>query len=83
MSGGKESAESANEDQLLAYDPDEDNNAGISGEKHLDTPSVMAAKAPVSDSNISMSHADITLLSSAILTLSQKIDKFEEAKVNG
>lgn len=83
MSGGKESAESANEDQLLAYDPDEDNNAGISGEKHLDTPSVMAAKAPVSDSNISMSHADVKLLSSAILTLSQKIDKFEEFPSKG
>lgn len=55
MSGGKESAESANEDQLLAYDPDEHNNAGISGEKHLDTPSVIAAKAPVNDSNNSMS----------------------------
>ena len=83
MSGGKESAESANEDQLLAYDPDEDNNAGISGEKHLDTPSVMAAKALVSDSNISMSHADVKLLSSAILTLSQKIDKFEEFPSKG
>ena len=55
MSGGKESAESANEDQLLAYDPDEHNNAGISGEKHLDTPSVIAAKAAVNDSNNSMS----------------------------
>jgi len=83
MSGGKESAESANEDQLLAYDQDEHNNAGISGEKHLDTPSVMAAKAPVSDSNISMSHADVKLLSSAILTLSQKMDKFEEFPSKG
>ena len=83
MSGVKDSAESANEDQLLAFDPDEDNNAGIAGEKHLDTPSVMAAKAPVSDSNISMSHADVKLLSSAILTLSQKIDKFEELPSQG
>ena len=83
MSGVKDSAESANEDQLLAFDPDEDNNAGISGEKHLDTPSVMAAKAPVSDSNVSMSHADVKLLSSAILTLSQKIDKFEELPSQG
>ena len=91
MSGVKESAELANEDQLLAFDLDEDNNARISGEKHLDTPSVMAAKAPVSDLNISMSQADVKLLSSAILTLSQKIDKFEElpskgkgkARVNG
>jgi len=83
MSGGKESTESANEDQLLAYDPDEDNNAGVSREKHLDTPSVMAAKALVSDSNISMSHADVKLLSSAILTLSQKIDKFEEFPSKG
>ena len=84
MSGTKETAESANEeDQLLAFDPDEDNNARISGEKHLDTPSVMAAKAPVSDSNISMSHADVTLLSSAMLTLSQKIDKFEDLPSKG
>lgn len=65
MSGVKESAESANEDQLLAFDPDEDNNAGISGEKHLDMPRVMAAKAP-RDSNFSMPHADVKLLSSAI-----------------
>ena len=83
MSGTKETAESANEeDQLLAFDPDEDNNAEISGEKHLDTPSVMAAKAPVSDSNISMLHADVKLLSSAILTLS-KIDKFEDLPSKG
>jgi len=52
-------------------------------EKHLDTPSAMVAKAPVSDSNISMSHADVKLLSSAILTLSQKIDKFEELPLQG
>ena len=83
MPGGKESVEPANEDQLLALDPDEDNNVGISGEKHLGTPSVMAAKACVSDSNISMSHADVKLLSSAILTLSQKIDKFEELPSQG
>ena len=43
----------------------------------------MAAKAPVSDSNISMSHADVKLLSSAILTLSQKIDKFEDLPSKG
>ena len=54
MPGGKESLEPANEEQLLVFDPDEDSNAGISGEKHLDTPSVMAAKDLVSDSNISM-----------------------------
>ena len=83
MSGGKESVEPANEEQLLAFDPEEDNNAGISGEKHLDTPSVMAAKACVSDSNVSMSHADVKLLSSAIPTLSQKIDKFEELPSKG
>ena len=83
MPGGKEPVEPTNEDQLLAIDPDEDNNAGISGVKHLDTPSVMAAKARVSDSNISMSHADVKLLSSAILTLSQKIDKFEELPSQG
>lgn len=59
MSGAKELV---NEDQLLAFDPDKDNNAGISREKHLNTPSVMVAKAPVSDSNISMSHADIKLV---------------------
>ena len=69
MPGGKEPAEPANEEQLLAFDPDEDNNAGISGEKYLDTPNVMAAKDHVSHSNISMSHADVKLLSSAILTL--------------
>ena len=68
----------------MAFDPDEDNKAGISREKHLNTPSVMAAKAHVSDSNISMSHADvIKLLSSAILTLSQKIDNFEELPSKG
>ena len=83
MPGGKEPAEPANEEQLLAFDPDEDNNAGISGEKYLDTPSVMAAKDHVSDSNISMSHADVKLLSSAILTLSEKIDKFEELPSKG
>ena len=77
MSGGKESAVPANEEQLLAFDPGEDNNAGISGEKHLDTPSVMAAKGRVSNSNISMSQADAKLLSSAILTLFQKLDQFE------
>ena len=77
MSGGKESVEPPNEEQLLAFDPDEDNNAGISGVKQLDTPSVMAAKGRVSDSNVSMSHADAKLLSSAILTLSQKLDQFE------
>ena len=80
MPGGKEPVEPTNEDQLLAFDPDEDHNAGISGVKHLDTPSVMAAKARVSDSNISKSHADVKVLSSAILTLSQKIDKFEELR---
>lgn len=83
MSGGKESVEPANEEQLLAFDPDKDNNAGISGEKHLDTPSVMAANGPVSDSKISMSHADVKLLSSTILTLSQKIDKLEELPSKG
>jgi len=70
MSGVKESAESANEDQLLAFDPDEDNNAGISGEKHLNMPRIMVAMAS-SESNISMSYTDVKLLSSAILTLSQ------------
>ena len=83
MPGGKEPAEPANEEQLFAFDPDEDNNAGISGEKYLDTPSVMAAQDHVSDSNISMSHADVKLLSSAILTLSEKIDKFEELPSKG
>ena len=83
MPGGKESLEPANEEQLLVFDPDEDNNAGISGEKHLDTSIVMAAKDLVSDSNISMSHADVKLLSSAILTLSEKIDKFEELPSKG
>jgi len=77
MSGRKEPVEPAEEDQLLALNPDEDNNTGISREKHLNTPSVMAAKARMSDSNKSTSHADVKLFSSAILTLSQKIDKFE------
>ena len=39
-------AESANEDQLLAFDPDEDNNAGISGEKHLDIAKGHGGKGP-------------------------------------
>ena len=70
MPGGKEPVEPTNKDQLLAIDPDEDNNAGVSELKHLDT-------------NISMSHADVKLLSSAILTLSQKINKFEELPSQG
>ena len=83
MLGGKESAEPANEEQLLAFDLDEDNNARISREKHLHTPSVMVAKDHVSDSNISMWHADVKFLSSAILILSQKIDKFKELPSKG
>jgi len=51
MSGVKESAELSKEDQLLAFDPDKNNNARISREKHLDIPRVMVAKAP-SNSNI-------------------------------
>ena len=43
----------------------------------------MAATTRLSDSNISMSHADVKLLSSAILTLSQKINKFEELPLQG
>ena len=82
MLGGKESAEPANEEQLLAFDLDEDNNARISREKHLHTPSVMVAKDHVSDLNILMWHADVKLLS-AILTLSQKIDKFKELPSKG
>ena len=46
-------------------------------------PRGMVAKDHVSDSNISMSHADVKLLSSAILTLSEKIDKFEELPSKG
>ena len=53
MPGGKEPADPENEEQLLGFDLDEDDNAGLSKEKHLDTPSVMAAKDHVSDSNIS------------------------------
>ena len=37
----------------------------------------------MSDSNISTSHADENLLSSAILTLREKIDKFEELPSKG
>ena len=61
---------------MSCSNPEEDSDAGISIEKHLDTLSVMVTKAPVSNSNILMSHADGKLLLSAILTLSQKIDKF-------
>ena len=43
----------------------------------------MAGKDHVSDSNISTSHADENLLSSAILTLTEKIDKFEELPSKG
>ena len=62
MPGGKEPVEPTNEDQLLTIDPDEDNNAGISRVKHLDTPSVMAAKAHVSDSNTKGSLYEFTCL---------------------
>ena len=43
----------------------------------------MAAKDHVSDSNILMLHTNVKLLSSAILTLSEKIDKFEELPSKG
>ena len=83
MPGRKEPADPENEEQLLGFDPGEDDNTELSGENHLDTPSVMAVKDHGSDSNNLMSHADVKLLSSAILTLSEKIDKFGELPSKG
>ena len=81
MAGGKDASKPVSEEQLLEIHPDEDNGE-MSGEDGSNT-SAMSCQAQASDSNVSLSQADVQLLSSAILTLSKKIDKFEDLPSQG
>ena len=81
MAGGKDASKAISEEQLLELHPDEEND-GLSGEDESNT-SAMACQAQASDSNVSLSQTDVQLLSSAILTLSKKIDKFEDLPSQG
>ena len=75
MDGGKDASKAVSEEQLLELHPDKENGE-LSGEDESNT-STMACQAQASDSKVSLSQTDVQLLSSAIVTLSKKINKFK------